>query len=93
MVDILVAQQDAERFEVTVLDGGAAVSRHRVRLPRRTRQGLGLHGVAPSAIVEEGIRFLLERVAIADLPTDMSLPAEAGRYPEWVEELRVRCAR
>jgi len=93
LVDILVAQHDAERFEVTLLEAGVATSRHTVRLPRHTRAGLGLHGVAPSTIVEEGVRFLLERVTLDALPAELSLPVEAGRYPEWVEELRVRCSR
>lgn len=93
MVDILVAQTDAERFEVTLMEGGHAASRHVVTLPRHTRRGLGLHGVPPSTVVEEGIRFLLERLPAGDLPRELSLPAEAGRFPEWVEELRVRCAR
>jgi hypothetical protein len=93
VVDILVAQTGAERFEITLLEGRRAVSRHVVTLPRHTRRGLGLHGVPPSTVVEEGIRFLLERLPAGGLPAELSLPAEAGRFPEWVEELRVRCGR
>jgi hypothetical protein len=49
-----VRQVDAERFEVVEVTGLVT----EVTLRRDTRSGLGLHGVAPSAIVAEAVAML-----------------------------------
>jgi hypothetical protein len=88
-VDILVAQLAAETFRVTVTDRGLSTV-HEVTLPRHARHGLGLHGVPPVRIVDESLRFLLEREPPDRIDSRLLLPAIAGRYPEYPEEIRVR---
>lgn len=89
MADVVVMQLGPEEFRVIVTDAGA---KHdlTVQLPRHARQGLGLHGVPPVAVVEESIRFLLEREEPAAIPERFVLPTIAGRYPEYPEEIRGR---
>lgn len=89
MVEIVVAQVGAEEFDVLVHTDGTA-TRHRMSLPRHARAGLGLHGVPPTVVVEETVRFLLERQPAGTLPAEGALPVLAGAYPEYPEEIRSR---
>lgn len=91
MDDILVAQRDAERFDVTV-GLGPGGRRLRAVLPRHVREGLGLAAVAPSAVVHACVAFLLERGALDGVEGEVRLAVLAGRYPEWPEEVRARVA-
>lgn len=82
--DPVLLQHDPEVFQV-LLGNGAPVT---VRLPHAQRRGLGLHGVPPLTVATEIVRFLLERGEVPEEGT--TLGAAAGRYPEFVEELRAR---
>lgn len=82
----MLLQTGPETFEVHT--GGRPPVR--VTLPHHTRRGLGLHGVPPLAVATEIVRFLLERDGLPD--GDVTLGAAAGRYPEFVDELRSRLA-
>jgi hypothetical protein len=82
--DLVLLQTGPETFEVLGV-GRDPVS---ATLSHTTRRGLGLHGVPPLTVATEIVRFLLERDG---LPAgEVALGAAAGRYPEFVEELRHR---
>jgi bifunctional DNA-binding transcriptional regulator/antitoxin component of YhaV-PrlF toxin-antitoxin module len=89
VAEVIVMQLGPEEFRVIVVDAGEKHERT-VTVPRHARQGLGLHGVPPVAIVEESVRFLLEREEPAAIPDRFVLPTIAGRYPEYPEEIRSR---
>ena len=84
MDQTVLLQTGPETFQVLLGDGRtlAAV------LPHHTRRGLGLTGVPPLTVATEMVNFLLERGGIEG--DEVSLGAAAGRYPEFVEELRSR---
>ena len=89
MAQIIVMQLGPEEFRVIVTDAGAK-QEHTVTLPRHARDGLGLRGVPPAALVEESFRFLLERKEPDDIPASFVLPTIAGEFPEYPEEIRGR---
>jgi len=85
--DLVVLQTGPETFQV-LLGGGRRLD---AVLAHHTRRGLGLHGVPPVQVATEIVRFLLERDGLPDDAVEaVSLAAAAGRYPEFVEELRSR---
>lgn len=59
-----------------------------LRLRHHTRRGLGLTGVAPHTVARELLVFLDERGGLPRQETDLG--AAAGRFPEFVDELRSR---
>jgi hypothetical protein len=77
-------QTGPETFQV-LLGEGRTVAAH---LPHHTRRGLGLQGVPPLTVATEIVAFLLERGGIEG--DEVALGAAAGRYPEFVDELRSR---
>ncbi|MFA9446960.1 hypothetical protein [Egicoccus sp. AB-alg6-2] len=85
MDEPVVLQTGPEQFQV-LLGGGRRIE---ATLAHHSRRGLGLHGVPPVQVATEMVRFLLER---NDLPEagPVVLAAAAGRYPEFVEEIRAR---
>jgi hypothetical protein len=86
MDEPVLLQTGPETFEVHTGSGPPVP----VTLPHHTRRGLGLHGVPPLAVATEIVRFLLERDGLPTGP--VALGAAAGRYPEFVDELRSRLA-
>jgi hypothetical protein len=80
----VLLQTGPETFQV-LLGGGRRVAAH---LAHHTRRGLGLSGVPPLTVATEIVAFLLERHGIEG--DEVSLGAAAGRYPEFVDELRSR---
>jgi hypothetical protein len=81
----VVLQTGPERFRV-LLGGGRELS---ATLAHHTRRGLGLHGVPPVQVATEIVRFLAERGALED-EGEIALGSAAGRYPEFVDEVRSR---
>ncbi|MFA9432796.1 hypothetical protein [Egicoccus sp. AB-alg2] len=83
----VVLQTGPETFQV-LLGGGRRLD---AVLAHHTRRGLGLHGVPPVQVATEIVRFLLERDGLPE-PGErpVVLAAAAGRYPEFVEEVRGR---
>lgn len=89
--DLVLLQTGPETFQVLAV-GRAPVS---ATLSHATRRGLGLHGVPPLTVATEIVRFLLERDGLpverdGCQDAEVALGAAAGRYPEFVEELRHR---
>jgi hypothetical protein len=85
--ELVVLQTGPETFRV--LGRGRDLT---ATLPHHTRRGLGAHGVPPVQVATELARFLLERGALPDGQGPISLAAEAGRHPGFVDELRSRLA-
>jgi hypothetical protein len=81
----VLLQTDPETFRVLCGDGRELTA----TLAHHTRRGLGLHGVPPLEVATQIVAFLVERDA---LPSDgeVALGAAAGRFPEFVDELRAR---
>lgn len=82
-------QTGPETFQVFLGHGRTITA----SLPHHTRRGLGLTGVAPLAVATEIVRFLQERGELSGTgatPERVSLGVAAGRYPEFVDELRSR---
>jgi hypothetical protein len=81
----VLLQTDPETFRVLRGDGRELTA----TLAHHTRRGLGLHGVPPLEVATQIVLFLDERDA---LPSDgeVVLGAAAGRFPEFVDELRAR---
>ena len=86
MDDLVLLQTGPETFEVHA----AEADRVTATLSHATRRGLGLHGVPPLTVATEIVRVLLERDGLVGDP--VALGPAAGRYPEFVEELRSRLA-
>jgi hypothetical protein len=84
MDDLVLLQTGPETFEVYPADRDQVTA----TLSHAVRRGLGLHGVPPLTVATEVVRFLLERDGLPDGEVDLG--AAAGRYPEFVEELRSR---
>jgi hypothetical protein len=84
MDDLVLLQTGPETFEVRRAGAGVVTA----TLSHATRRGLGLHGVPPLAVATEIVRFLLERDGLPE--GELALGPAAGRYPEFVEELRHR---
>jgi hypothetical protein len=80
----VLLQVGPETFRVLFGDGRQV----NATLPHATRRALGLHGVPPLSVATELVVFLLERDALPD--GDVALGRAAGRFPEFVEELRTR---
>lgn len=80
----VLLQTGPETFQI-LLGEGRTVAAH---LPHHTRRGLGLSGVPPLTVATEMVAFLLERDGIEG--DEVSLGAAAGRYPEFVDEIRSR---
>lgn len=86
MDDAVVLQTGPESFQVLLAGRG----RVEATLAHHTRRGLGLHGVPPVQVATEVVRFLLERDGLPEADEPIALAAVAGRYPEFVEEIRGR---
>ncbi len=83
----VLLQTGPETFQV-MLGHGRRVA---ARLAHHTRRGLGLQGVPPLTVATEIVAFLLERETIdTEQGDELELGAAAGRYPEFVDELRSR---
>lgn len=84
MDEPVLLQTGPETFQVFLGQGRtvAAVLAH------HTRRGLGLQGIPPLTVATEIVAFLLERDGITG--DEVVLGAAAGRYPEFVDELRSR---
>ena len=85
MDEPVVLQTGPESFQV--LGTGRRVE---ATVGHDTRRGLGLQGVPPVQVATELVRFLLERDGIPQADGPVDLGAAAGRYPEFVEEIRAR---
>lgn len=78
-------QTGPEEFQLLTGDGRRRV----LLLTHHIRRGLGTTGTPPLAVAEAIVDFLLERDALPDT-SEIPLGAVAGRFPEFVEEVRAR---
>ena len=81
----MLLQTGPEEFQLLTGDGRRRV----LLLAHHTRRGLGATGTPPLAVAEAIVDFLVERDALPDTP-EIPLGAVAGRFPEFVEEVRAR---
>ena len=87
-IEPTLLQTGPETFEVWV-----AGRRLQARVRHHTRRGLGLTGLPPLQVAAEMVAFLVERDALPADATDagpVDLGRAVGRFPEAMEELRVR---
>lgn len=82
----MLLQTGPQTFQV-LLGGGRIIDAH---LSHDTRRGLGLTGQPPLAVATELVRFLAEREDLAGVGSPLYLGAAAGKYPEFVDEIRAR---
>jgi hypothetical protein len=88
MADILVNEVDG-RFQVTLTDG-ASVTRHEVTVCPSDLSRFGIAGTDPLAVVEESLRFLLEREPKESIMARFDLSTIAGYFPDYPDEIRRR---
>jgi hypothetical protein len=90
MAEILVTEADG-RYDVTLTDG-ASTSRHEVRVSAADLAQLGLDGCDPRLVVEESMRFLLEREPKESILATFDLETIRGFFPIYADEIRRRMA-
>jgi hypothetical protein len=88
MAEILVVETDG-RYDVTVTDG-ASVTKHEIRVAPDDLTNLGVADHDPRAVVEESMRFLLERDPKEAIMSSFGLPTITGFFPEYPDEIRRR---
>jgi hypothetical protein len=82
--DLVVLQDDPERFRVLRGDGRVTVG----LLPHHSRRGLGLPGVPPLAVARELALLLQEHDALPD--GEVALVPAAAQVPGFLDEVRAR---
>lgn len=90
MSEIAVTSLAPGRFGVEVSEGPVRTS-HEVSVPDQLVEELGLGAIDPSRIVRETFAFLLEREPVTSILTAFSLDQVASYFPDFYDELRVRC--
>jgi hypothetical protein len=88
--EIAVTSLAPGRFGVEVVEGRVRKS-HEVSVPDQLVVELGLRAIDPSRIVYETFAFLLEREPVTSILAAFSLDQVASYFPDYYEELRVRC--
>jgi hypothetical protein len=88
MAEILVTE-NGDHFDVTVTDG-ASVSKHEIRASRDDLSNLGVSDHEARAVVEESMRFLLEREPKEAIMSSFGLGTITGFFPEYPDEIRRR---
>jgi hypothetical protein len=88
MSEILVTEVDG-RFDVSLADG-ASVTVHEVSVPAEQLARLGLTDCEPRLVVEESMRFLLEREPKEAIVKTFDLDTIASNFPEYPGEIRKR---
>ena len=81
MSEILVSEADG-RFDVTLTDG-ASTTTHEVQVPAEQLARLGLQKCEPRLVVEESLRFLLEREPKEAIVPSFDLETIAVYFPEY----------
>jgi hypothetical protein len=88
--EIAVTPLAPGRFGVEVSEGPVRTS-HEVSVPDQLVRDLGLRAIDPPRIVYETFAFLLEREPVTSILTTFSLEEVASYFPDFYDELRVRC--
>jgi hypothetical protein len=85
---ITVRHLSGDEYEVKISD--ATVTIHRVTLREADRQRLGGKDVSAEQLIEESIRFLLERESNTSILLFFDLPVIGRYFPEYEGEIRKR---
>lgn len=91
MATIDINELGSHEYDVSVGDGGA-VTRHRVRVPPRLRDDLGLSADDERRLVHESFEFLLEREPASAILGEFTLDTISRYFPEYDAEIRSRVA-
>jgi hypothetical protein len=89
MTDIVITPLEPGRFRAEVSEGHLTTS-HRVIVPENALEDAGLTGADHERVVQETIRFLLEREPATSILPEFSLEDVPRYFPEFYEELRQR---
>jgi hypothetical protein len=71
---------------------GDTTTNHKVSVPERMLDDIGLPRLDPLHLVEESFEFLLEREPNTSIMKEFALTDIARFFPEYVEEMRTRLA-
>lgn len=89
MQEIEVTTLDEHQYGVTVTEG-SDTTHHRVRVPARLRDELGLADLDEQQLVRESFHFLLEREPPDSILGEFDLDVISRYFPEYEQELRTR---
>ncbi|REF36307.1 hypothetical protein [Thermasporomyces composti] len=90
MSEIVIEPHGDRTFDVRVRQGEKETS-HRVTVPDRFEQELGLRGdVDLERLVRESFRFLLEREPASSILSQFALNQITHYFPEYPREIRSR---
>jgi hypothetical protein len=89
MTDVVITPLEPGMFRAEVTEGHLTTS-HRVLVPDGVLDGLGLADSAGERVVQETIRFLLEREPATSILPEFSLEDVPRYFPEFHEELARR---
>jgi hypothetical protein len=89
MTDVLITPLEPGKFRAEVTEGHLTTS-HRVNLTDGVLDGAGLSGADHERVVQETMRFLLEREPATSILPEFSLEDVSRFFPEFYEELRRR---
>lgn len=89
MSDIVITPLEPGRYRAEITEGHLTTS-HRVIVPDGVLEELGIAAVDHERVVQETMRFLLEREPATSILPDFSLEDIPRYFPEFYEELRLR---
>lgn len=89
MAEILVTEADGASYDVSVSEG-ASVSTHIVEATEDDLIGLGIADHDRRAVVEESMRFLLEREPKESIMARFGLRTISGFFPDYPDVIRRR---
>ena len=89
MTALQITRMEPEHYGVQVEEGDTITS-HRVTVPAALLDDLGMSDVDPVTIVEESVRFLLDREPATSILGEFSLEDVPKHFPEFYDELRAR---
>lgn len=89
MTDIVITPLEPGRYRAEVSEGHLTTS-HRVVVSDELLEELGIAAVAHERVVQETMRFLLEREPATSILPEFSLDDIPRYFPEFYEDLRLR---
>jgi hypothetical protein len=89
MTDVLITPLEPGEFRAEVTEGPLTTS-HRVSVTDGVLDQAGLSGVDHERVVQETMRFLLEREPATSILPEFSLEDVSRFFPEFYQELRRR---
>jgi hypothetical protein len=86
---ISITRMEPDWFGVQVTEGDTTTS-HRVQVPERLLDDLGVGDAERELVVRESFAFLLEREPPSSILSEFSLDVIPQYFPEYYDELRRR---